>query len=84
MDDYDPFLADVRRHLKRMAPLGDEEADVVLRLAGAAARASERRFAPLTCYLAGMVLGERPLNERLPVLQELIAFIEGDGETVTT
>lgn len=84
MDDYDPFLADVRRHLKRMAPLGDEEADVVLRLAGAAARTSERRFAPLTCYLAGMALGERPLNERLPVLQELIAFIEGDGEPVTT
>ena len=84
MDDYDPFLADVRRHLKRIAPLGDEEAEVVLRLAGAAARTSERRFAPLTCYLAGMALGERPLNERLPILQELIDFIEGDDASVTT
>ena len=84
MDDYDPFLADVRRHLKRIAPLGDEEAKVVLRLAGIAAHKSERRFAPLTCYLAGMALGERPLNERLPVLQELIDFIEGDDASVTT
>lgn len=76
MDDHDPFLASVRRHLNRIAPLGDEEAAAVLRVASAAAHASERRFAPLTCYLAGLALGERPLNERLEVLRALVDFIE--------
>lgn len=78
MDDYAPFLADVRRRLNRISPLADEEAEVVLNLAAAAAHKSERRFAPLTCYLAGLAIGDRPLNDRLVLLQELIEFIEGD------
>ena len=83
MEDYAPFLADVRRHLNRISPLGEEEAAVVLKLAAAAAHASERRFAPLTCYIAGIAIGDRPLNDRLRMLEDLTRFIEGEDAPTT-
>ena len=84
MDDYAPFLADIRRRLNRISPLAEEEAEVVLNLAAAAAHKSERKMAPLTCYLAGIAIGDRPLNERLRMLHELTQFIEGDDEPATS
>ncbi len=52
--------------------LGPEEMAAVLRLAKVVADASERRFAPLTCYAAGLVIGGGPDGDRLARLQEII------------
>jgi hypothetical protein len=54
-------------------PLTPEETAAVLRLAKAVADASERRFAPLTCYAAGLVIGaDASDTERLARLRQLI------------
>jgi Domain of unknown function (DUF6457) len=54
-------------------PLGEQEITAVLRLAKAVADASERRFAPLTCYAAGLVIGASARDEvRLAKLQDFI------------
>lgn len=54
-------------------PLTSEETAAVLRLAKAVADASERRFAPLTCYAAGLVIGaDASDTERLARLRQLI------------
>jgi hypothetical protein len=54
-------------------PLTPEEVTAVLRLAKAVADASERRFAPLTCYAAGLVIGaDASDTERLARLRQLI------------
>ena len=53
--------------------LGPEERAAVLRLAKVVADASERRFAPLTCYAAGLVIGASAGDEaRLVALREFI------------
>ena len=53
--------------------LGPEEITAVLRLAKVVADASERRFAPLTCYAAGLVIGASASEEdRLTMLQDFI------------
>jgi hypothetical protein len=54
-------------------PLTPEEVAAVLRLAKAVADSSERRFAPLTCYAAGLVIGaDTSDTERLARLRQLI------------
>lgn len=54
-------------------PLTPEEVAAVLRLAKVVADASERRFAPLTCYPAGLVIGaDASDTERLARLRQLI------------
>lgn len=54
-------------------PLTPEETAAVLRLAKVVADASERRFAPLTCYAAGLVIGAGASDtERLARLRQLI------------
>lgn len=53
--------------------LSPAEITAVLRLAKVIADASERRFAPLTCYAAGLVIGAAATEqERLARLQDLI------------
>ncbi len=51
-------------------PLSAEEKAAVLRLAKAVADASERRFAPLSCYAAGLVIGSS--DDRLTRLRQII------------
>ncbi len=55
--------------------LGPEEMAAVLRLAKVIADASERRFAPLTCYAAGLVIGTAPEEDRLARLQDFTARV---------
>ena len=55
--------------------LGPEEMAAVLRLAKVIADASERRFAPLTCYAAGLVIGTAPKEDRLARLQDFTARV---------
>ena len=52
--------------------LGPEEVTAVLRLAKVVADASERRFAPLACYAAGLVIATAPEEERLARLHDFI------------
>ena len=54
-------------------PLTPEEVAAVLRLAKAVADASERRFAPLSCYVAGLVIGAGASDtDRLARLRQII------------
>ncbi len=56
--------------------LGPDEITAVLRLAKVVADASERRFAPLACYAAGLVIGASAAEEdRLAMLQDFIARV---------
>ena len=57
--------------------LGPEEVGAVLRLAKAVADTSERRFAPVSCYAAGLVIGTATADphvrvERLRGIIELV------------
>jgi hypothetical protein len=55
--------------------LPPEEVAAVLRLAKAVADASERRFAPLSCYAAGLVIGASGAatpEDRLARVRDLI------------
>jgi hypothetical protein len=53
--------------------LSPAEITAVLRLAKVIADAAERRFAPLTCYAAGLVIGAAATeDERLATLQDFI------------
>ncbi len=58
--------------------LTGEEITAVLRLAKVVADASERRFAPLTCYAAGLVIGASGAtdSDRLTRLQALIDQVD--------
>jgi len=60
-----------------VAPPNAEEAEALLELAGAAARASERTAAPLTCWLAARAgLGA---TQALAIARQLASDIEGDA-----
>ncbi len=56
-------------------PLGAEEQAAVLRLAKAVADASERRFAPLSCYVAGLAIGASGADDRVERLREIIGLV---------
>ena len=58
--------------------LSAEEKSAVLRLAKAVADASERRFAPLTCYAAGLVIGTS--GDRLAHLGEIIDQVHAQDD----
>ncbi len=60
-------------------PLGTEEITAVLRLAKVVADASERRFAPLSCYAAGLVIGATADGEEGDRLARLQDFIDRVG-----
>ena len=70
-DDAEQYFADLMAVIGA-PPLSAEEKAAVLRLAKVVADASERRFAPLTCYAAGLVIGGGPDGDRLARLQEII------------
>ena len=70
-DDAEQFFADLTAAMGAPA-LGREEMAAVLRLAKVVADASERRFAPLTCYAARLVIAGAPDADRLSRLQEII------------
>ena len=53
-------------------PLTPEETAAVLRLAKAVADAAERKFAPITCYAAGLVIGASGQDDRLARLRDII------------
>lgn len=57
-----------------VATLSDPDVEAVLQLAGAAARASERPAAPLSCWLAAAA-GVTP-TRALAVAQEVAASLE--------
>lgn len=61
--------------------LSPEETAAVLRLAKVVADASERRFAPLTCYAAGLVIGAGPLSaaERTARLRAFVDQVPPGG-----
>ncbi len=69
--DQDPeqFFADLTAAIGAPS-LSAEETAAVLRLAKVVADASERRFAPLTCYAAGLALAAD--EDRLARLREII------------
>ena len=69
-DDPEQFFADLTAAIGAPA-LSAEEMTAVLRLAKVVADASERRFAPLTCYAAGLVIGGEQ-TDRLARLQAII------------
>jgi hypothetical protein len=52
-----------------VAPPGEEELARVLELASVAAHSSERRAAPIACWLAGA--SDRPLEELIEVAKRL-------------
>ena len=58
--------------------LGDEESDIVLDLARVVAHGSERRFAPLSSYLAGQFVAElvRAGIPRDEALKEALSLAE--------
>ena len=62
------WIADFAASLGRPAPSAAER-DAILRLASVAAHASERRAAPIACWLAASA--GRPLDEALALAQDL-------------
>ena len=59
--------------------LTPEERVAVLRLAKLVADATERRFAPLSCYAAGLVIGASGAGARLARLQAISDLVTGDA-----
>jgi hypothetical protein len=58
-------------------PLGPDERAAVLRLAKVVADASQRRFAPLSCYAAGIVAGaDDDADDRSTRLARLAAILD--------
>jgi hypothetical protein len=62
------WIADFAAALGRPAPT-TEEMDTILKLASVAAHASERRAAPIACWIAAST--GRPLDEALAAAQAL-------------
>ena len=75
-DDPEKLFDDLTAAIGAPA-LSPEEKAAVLRLAKVMADASERRFAPLTCYAAGLVIGDGA--DRLSRLREIIDQVHATG-----
>lgn len=77
-DDPEKLFADVTAGMGA-PPLSAEEVAVVLRLAKLVADASERRFAPLSCYAAGLVIGASgaPAADRVARVRAIIDRVHG-------
>ncbi len=76
-DDPEKVFEDLTAAMGAPA-LSPEEKAAVLRLAKVVADASERRFAPLTCYAAGLVIGAS--EDRLGQLREIIDLVRTQGD----
>ena len=59
-------------------PPDQQQMDGILRLASVAAHASERRAAPIACYLAGTTT--RPISELIAAAEGINADVRGDAE----
>lgn len=84
MDDEDRLITFLGELGDRTGtdPVKLEEAEAVLDLARVVAHRHERRFAPLTAYIAGFVLGSSPdweaRAERLRAFIDIVREIELD------
>ena len=76
-DDPEKVFEDLTAAMGAPA-LSAEEKAAVLRLAKVVADASERRFAPLTCYAAGLVIGTS--DDRLGRLRAIIDQVQLQGD----
>ena len=75
--ELESFLERVRSLLGPTPPsVGDGEVEAVLELARVAAHSSERRAAPVTAYLAGLVLGGAAPEAREAFLDDLVVKLE--------
>lgn len=70
----EPFFARLAESIGT-PPLTDDEAELVLRLAKVVADWTERRYAPLTAYAAGLAIGDGG-PDRLRRLRVLLAAVE--------
>jgi hypothetical protein len=77
MDELNEFLERVRALLGPNPPsLGPGEVEAVLELARVAAHTAERRAAPVTAYLAGMVVAGAAPEAREAFLDDLVVKLE--------
>lgn len=60
-------------------PIGEDEAGDVLDLARVVAHTTERRFAPLTAYAAGLALAAEPTEGRRDRLRELVRALQAEA-----
>ena len=75
--ELEGFLERVRSLLGPNPPaVGPGEVEAILELARVAAHASERRAAPVTTYLAGLVLGGAAPEAREAFLDDLVVKLE--------
>ena len=84
-DDAEDLFAELAARMG--APeLSPEETAAVLRLAKVVADASERRFAPLSCYAAGLVIGAASLSaaERTARLRAFTGQVPPQGGGAVT
>jgi uncharacterized protein DUF6457 len=76
-NELQEFLERVRSQLGPNPPaVGQGEVEAILELARVAAHASERRAAPVTTYLAGLVLGGAAPEAREAFLDDLVVKLE--------
>ena len=77
MDELNEFLERVRSLLGPNPPVvGQGEIEAILELARVAAHSSERRAAPVTAYLAGLVLAGTAPEAREVFLDDLVVRLE--------
>jgi molybdopterin-guanine dinucleotide biosynthesis protein A len=77
MDELEAFLERVRSLLGPNPPaLGPGEVEAILELARVAAHTAERRAAPVTTYLAGLVLAGAAPEAREAFLDDLVVKLE--------
>jgi uncharacterized protein DUF6457 len=77
MDELHEYLERVRSLLGPNPPsVAEGEVEAILELARVAAHSSERRAAPVTTYLAGLVLGGAAPEAREAFLDDLVVKLE--------
>jgi hypothetical protein len=77
MDELNEFIERVRSLLGPNPPgIGPGEVEAVLELARVAAHSAERRAAPVTAYLAGMVVAGAAPEAREAFLDDLVVKLE--------
>jgi hypothetical protein len=76
-NELEQFLERVRSLLGPNPPsVGAGEVEAILELARVAAHSSERRAAPVTTYLAGLVLGGAAPEAREAFIDDLVVKLE--------
>ena len=76
-NELEQFLERVRSLLGPNPPsVGAGEVEAILELARVAAHSSERRAAPVTTYLAGLILGGAAPEAREAFIDDLVVKLE--------